>query len=237
MLNLILQELVPVITAFALFINSIGGIFGISAVIPYNPERVDVVVSGEVITDIDEILDYYNAAVKKTGFVLGTTYQEIEDAPKATGPDGAEVDLSAYWQSVEGLNTYIFEVPGDGEITAADVKSAKMSVKDGKRSVVINIKDACRDSDGEDDSVSRAFGYASIQEGFEMVGMNVVGGQFEETYSDGVISCIIDDNSGKIIYGDWDLTGDVSVTDMTVEMFGYQLTMSMEFTSEMHTDI
>ena len=237
MSNLILQRLVPLITSFVLFINSVGGIFGISAVIPYNPERTDIVVSGEVITDIDEILDYYNAAVKKTGFVVGSTYQEIVGTPKAVGPDGVEVDLSAYWQSVEDLNTYIFEVPGDGEITAADVKSAKMSVNDGKRSVIINIKDAGRHSDSADDSVSRAFGYTSMTEGFDMIGMNIVSGQFEETYSDCVISCIIDDNSGKIIYGDWDLTGDISITDITVEVLGYQITMSMEFTSEMHTDI
>ena len=71
MANLILQELVPLITAFAILLNSIGGIFGV-VVIRYNPDRVEVSLGSNVISDVDEALEYYNSAGKKTGFVLGT---------------------------------------------------------------------------------------------------------------------------------------------------------------------
>ena len=47
---LILQKLVPLLTTFALFLNSLGGMLGIGVIIPYNPERIEVAVSGDVIT-------------------------------------------------------------------------------------------------------------------------------------------------------------------------------------------
>lgn len=231
MTNLILQRLVPLLTSFALFINSVGGLFGVSAVIPYNPERTDVVVSGDVITDIDEILDYYNAAVQKTGFVIGTSSMDVIGTPEVETDFAEEMDASDYWEGIDGMETYIFEVPGEGDILASDVKSAKMSVADGKRAVIINIKD-------NNDSVSRAFGWTmSLEDAFEMVGLNVTIGEYKQTYTDNTISCIIDDNSGKIIYGDWDSTANTAVTDMTVSVFGEEFTMSMEYTGETHIDI
>lgn len=231
MTNLILQRLVPLLTSFALFINSVGGLFGVSAVIPYNPERTDVVVSGDVITDIDDILGYYNEAVQKTGFVIGTSSMDVIGTPEVETDFAEEMDASDYWEGIDGMETYIFEVPGEGDILASDVKSAKMSVADGKRAVIINIKD-------NNDSVSRAFGWTmSLEDAFEMVGLNVTVGEIRQTYTDNTISCIIDDNSGKIIYGDWDSTANTAVTDVTVNVFGEEFNMSMEYTGETHIDI
>ena len=64
MLNLILQRMVPMITAFVVMLNGIGSVFGV-VVVPYNPERVEVSLGSNVNSDIDEVLEYYNAAVKK----------------------------------------------------------------------------------------------------------------------------------------------------------------------------
>ena len=77
----------------------------------------------------------------------------------------------------------------------------------------------------------------SLEDAFEMVGLNVTVGEIRQTYTDNTISCIIDDNSGKIIYGDWDSTANTVVTDMTVSVFGEEFTMSMEYTGETHIDI
>lgn len=236
MFNLILQRFVPLLTAFALFINSIGGLFGISAVIPYNPERTEVVVSGDVTTDINKVLEHYNSAVDKTGFVIGTSTTEIIGTPSASS-DGVNTDMTAYWDALEETETYVFEIPGGGEILESDVKSAKMSVSDGKRAVILKIKDTKR-SGKSDDAVSRAYGWSSDFAGISaMLGMTVEGGQIKESYTDCTVSCIIDEKSGKIIYGDWDATGTISIKDINVKMFGVELTMDMDYTAKQHIDI
>ncbi len=239
MLNLILQELVPLLTAFALFINSIGGLFGVSAVIPYNPERTEITVSGEISTDTAEILEYYNSAVKETGFVIGTSSSEIIGTPTSS-TDKSDYDLTAYWEAIEETETYIFEVPGDGNIIASDIKSAKMSVNDGKRVIILEIKDVNRTGE-TDDAIARAYGWSStLAETFSALGgsITVEGGEIKESYTDCIISCVIDEKSGKIIYGDWDATGSVNVKDITVKAFdSVEFTMNLDYTSRQYTDI
>ena len=238
MLNLILQELVPLLTAFALFINSIGGLFGISAVIPYNPERTDVVVSGEISTDTSEILEYYNSAVRETGFVIGTSSSDIIGTPSAS-TDKSSFDMTAYWDALEETETYLFEVPGDGNIIISDIKNAKMSVNDGKRNIILEIKDVNR-TEKTDDAVARAYGWSTdLNEILSTLGtgITVEGGEFKESYTDCTISCVIDEKTGKIIYGDWDATGTISMKDVTVKAFGLEFTMDMDYTARQYIDI
>ena len=237
MLNLILQKLVPLLTTFALFINSIGGLFGVSAVIPYNPERTDVVVSGEISTDTAEILEHYNSAVKKTGFVIGTSTTEIIGTPSASADDETPIDMDAYWDAIEDIETYTFKIPGNGEILASDIKNARMSVNNGKRTVILKIKDTKRSGES-DDAVYRAYGWTGDFDTIgAMLGMTVEGGQFKESYTDCTISCVIDEKTGKIIYGDWDATGTISMKDVTVKAFGLEFTMDMNYTARQHIDI
>ncbi len=228
MLNLILQEFVPVITAFVLFINSVGGLFGISAVVPYNPERTDVVLSGEITTDVDEILDCYNAAVKKTGFVLGTNNLDIIGTPEFTvsGMDNlTTLDMDAYWEALDASSAYIFEVPGEGELTPADVKSAKMCDNNGEKTIIINVKDYKHGlNDSEENPMTNAYGFVTdMEEGFAMAGLEVIAGDAEISYTNATISCVIDDR-GKIIYGDWDLEAEFVASEITFSMFGYTFT-------------
>lgn len=218
---LLLQRLAPAITAFVVFLNSVGGLFGVAPVIPYNPERTDVVVSGEISTDVEEILGYYNAAVKKTNksFVIGSSSTEIIGNPEYILSGNETVNIDDYWQAVEETKTTIYKVPGEGNIIASDVKSAKMSVKDGKRSVIINIKDC--DTISDDSPVGRAFGYKTdLKEGFSLAGVTVISGKFEDSHTNSVISCVIDDDSGKIIYGDWDTTGSITATNAMFDAYG-----------------
>ncbi len=225
--NLILQRLVPAITAFVVFINSVGGLFGNSAVIPYNPERTDVVVSGEVITDIEKVLDCYNEAVENTGFVLGSLKSDILSDIEVVidGQQDAPIDLAPFIQAFENTETYIFEVPSNGKILVEDVKSAKMSVKDGKRSIIITIKDYTETMDSYGSNrISRAYGYkGNITE--VLGSLNMSFGGYEYTYTDCTISCVIDDNSGKIIYGDWDNTASGTIKNIEVSLFDFETTI------------
>ena len=235
MLNLILQRIAPIIIALAMLLNSTASVFGLDPVIPYNTDRTDVVVSGKITTDIKEILEWYNSAVKKSGLVVGKSYADVVGTPKVTSPDISNIDMNAYWQAYEEIVTYVFEVPGNGELTVADVKSAKMSEENGKKSLIIKLKDTNKFT--EDSPVSKGFGYkAGAEDGFEMVGFTISGGEYDEKYTDCVISCVIGSN-GKIIYGDWDSTGHINAKNITVEMFGYEATMSMEYEMIHHIDI
>ncbi len=225
--SLILQRLAPVITAMVVALNSLAGVFGAAPVIPYNPERTDVVVSGEITTDVDEILEYYNAAVKKTNksFVIGSSYSDIIGTPEVITngkPSANDYYLEAYWSAYEETATTVYKVPGEGEVIAADVESAKMSVNDGKRYIILDIVDF----EGEDinNPSGRVYGYSvGVIEGMEDLGFTVSDVQI--SYTDNTVSCIIDDDSGKIIYGDWDSTGSVVATDITMDMLDPEFKM------------
>ena len=221
--SLILQRLAPLITAFVVFLNSVGGLFGASAVIPYNPERTDVVVSGEITTDVDEILEYYNAAVKKTNksFVIGSSASKVNGTPEIVMEEEAVSEITnelmkTYWSTLETTSSTVYKVPGEGNVIAADIESAKMSVNDGKRYIIINVVD-CKDNSSEN-ALDRVYGYSTgLAEALNSLGyMTVDGENVNAVYTDNTVSCIIDDDSGKIIYGDWDSTGTVEVYDMTV---------------------
>lgn len=223
--SLILQRLAPAITAFVLFLNSVAGLFGAAPVIPYNPERTDVVVSGEVTTDVNEILGYYNAAVKKTNksFVIGSSSSKVNGTPEIVMDEETVSEITnelmkTYWTTLEATSSTVFKVPGEGNVIAADVESAKMSVKDGKRYVIINIVDT-KDS-GDENALDRVYGYsAGLAESLNSSGyMTVDEKNVNAVYTDNTVSCIIDDDSGKIIYGDWDSTGSVEISDITVEI-------------------
>lgn len=238
MLNLILQRFVPFLTAITMMLNTIGGFFGINTVIPYNPVRTDVVVSGDVTTDIDAVLECYNSAVKKTGFVIGEYSVDVIGTPTASVQGDSSVDMSYYWEILENEKTHIFKVPGEGGILKSDVKSAKMSAEDGKISVIIKIKDTKRSGEGGEDAISRAYGWSSdYSDMFSSLGANMISGEITDSYTDSTISCVIDENSGKIIYGDWDSTGRMVADDLKLSMFDIEFTMDMDFTITTHYDV
>lgn len=223
--SLILQRLVPVITAFVVVLNSIAGVFGAAPVIPYNPERTDVVVSGEITTDVDEILGYYNAAVKKTNksFVIGSSSTKINGTPEVIMDGETDKEFwDTYWSLLEFAPSTIFKVPGKGEVIAADVESAKMSVKDGKRYIIIDVIDF--EGESIDNPSGRVYGYSTgIVDGMNDLSISI--SDIQVSYTDNTVSCIIDDDSGKIIYGDWDSTGSVVATDITIDMLDPEFKM------------
>lgn len=226
MANLILQEIVPLITAFVVMLNSIGGIFGV-VVVPYNPERVEVTLGNNVISNVDEVLDCYNSAVKKTGFVLGSSSYDLSEFSIDADEDLEQL-MEIYVQSLESSSSAVFAVPGEGVISPSDVKSAKMSVKDGKKTIIINVKDYSHEaSDNKTDNpISNAYGYSTdMFSAFESNGVTISGGDMEISYTDCTISCVIDEKSGKIIYGDWDTSCLFEADNLTMNFKDTKITI------------
>lgn len=238
MLNLILQRMVPMITAFVVMLNGIGGVFGV-VVVPYNPERVEVSLGSNVNSDIDEVLEYYNAAVKKTGFVLGKTATYYEDFDFADDDFGEFMQV--YINELNNQTVSVFAVPGTGSLTEADVKSAKMSSEDGKRTIIIKVKDYSHTfkDNNKNNPITNAFGYTTDLEGyFESIGVDFISGEMEFEYTDCVISCVVDENSGKIIYGDWDSTVTNVWSEVTFSFYGETFTVrNCSYTGKSCVDI
>lgn len=225
-----LQRIIPVVTAFALFINSVSGMLGLGVVIPYNPDRVEVAVSGDVVTDVDEIVARYNEAIKKGGFVIGRNGYEKFEVSNITFEDDSEEmkDLFETYESLFPLFTssvtYSFELPGTGNLLASDIKSAKMSEKDGETTIIIELAD-------NSESLARAYGWeveeGSFENPFEETGYIVSMGDFELDYDNATIACVIDD-SGKVIYGDWDYDFSFSSENIEVKIADMEMTMGFD---------
>ena len=234
---IILTRLVPVLTAIALMLNSVGAMIGVGVIIPYNPDRVEVAVEGEISTNVDEILGYYNEAVKKTGFVIGTsTYANLNilyDSPE----DADEADqmiydmIETYSEALTSSPAYIFEVPGNGGVLASDIESAKMSVKDGKRTVILELVDG-------KDAASRLFAWKDVDllDAFGEIGFEVKSGKVTENYENITVSCVIDEN-GKIIYGDWDYDCDYSLNQVVMNVADMEMVFDFTMDSTIETDI
>ncbi|MBR6619471.1 MAG: hypothetical protein IKK85_03930 [Clostridia bacterium] len=235
MSDLILQRVYPLLVALAMVANSIGGVLGFGQLIPYNPERTDVVVSGDVSTDINKIVETYNTALQKSdGLVVGKSSAEFVGDPvvEFEGMDEevsqmfTDILKSAYKDNAEK----VFAITGNA-ILSSDVEAAKMSSHDGVTSIIINIKDFIGDINDVDNGVSRAFGYTDTSDFFEE-------GDITISYTNCVIACRINEKSGKIIYADFDNTGEIKGEDIE-NVVGNTVVIidKLEFTLVSHIDI
>ncbi len=227
MLDFIVQTALPLITAFVMLINSIGSLFGNSAVIPYNPERTDIVISEDAVTDIEQILAVYNEAVKNTGWVLGTVNATIAEAPEFDMDGGTEPEfiefINEIFEDTISASSSVLEVPGEGNLTASDVDGAKMCEKDGKIFIKIEVKDyECSLNDtNTSNPITNAFGVSTTSE-IDTFGKYVVTvGENTNKYDDCEIECIIE--NGKIIYGDWDYDVEFYAEDLALSIFGSEM--------------
>ena len=119
---------------------------------------------------------------------------------------------------------YSFELPGTGNLLASDIKSAKMSEKDGETTIIIELAD-------NSESLARAYGWeveeGSFENSFEETGFIVSMGDFELDYDNATIACVIDD-SGKVIYGDWDYDFSFSSENIEVKIADMEMTMGFD---------
>lgn len=234
MSGLILQRISPLIVVIAMIANSISGMLGFGQVIPYNPERTDVVVSGDVSTDIEKIVEVYNAALLKTnsGLVIGESRNELVGEPVIEVEGNSEISQMAidmFKSSLDDTVEKVFSVPGTG-IRPSDVKDAKMSSDNGETSIIIKIKDFSGDINDVDNGVGRALGLVS-SDFFEE-------GDITVTYTDCVIACVINEKTGKIVYADLDNKSEAKGQDISYTVANMVITIDkLEFTLFSHIDI
>lgn len=242
MLNVILQRFSSVIVAVALVANAISGMLGNGPVIPYNPVRTDVTVSGDVTTDKEDIAKIYNAAVEKTnqGLVIGKIKNEFKDKPvldysmegSSNGMDPSLLD--SFLVSFENTESKIFKVPG-GDIKVSDIKSAKMSSSNGETKIIINIKDySGKISEGDDNPISRAFGVKNDLTTDLFSEMS----EMKTEYTNCKIACVINEKTGKIVYGDWDYDSSAKGENLEMSMLGFNMVLEKyDMSIAVHTDI
>lgn len=181
--------------------------------------------------DIAAIVEFYNAAEKKT---------EEAGAPAgnqtmALGASGIQGDgaVGAVLNIVEPVIKSTLEknsnpsdyIPGKGVLQASDVSSATAISKDGKTKIRMEIKSQKDGPDAPDGDttgpVARAIGTlgnidgaltelgATISEGRENVELN---------YTNAYIECVIDEETGTIVSGHWHHTVNIKITNAKLHL-------------------
>ncbi len=200
---------------FMSFVMSIMSIFGLGG------EKTPEFVLGEnVISDVAQVLEVYNNAVIKTDedAPLVKTSMTLEDL--FLGIDKAAVVAIAKPVINDVLAETTLEdydIPGEGELKAEDVVSAKMSTEDGKTTVIIEVKDQANEEDGP---FSRAIGGSlDVAEAIESTGFVSSGIEnIKVSFTDCTIACIIDDATGEIIRAEWSYNLTTDINDVTVNI-------------------
>ena len=201
---------------FMSFVMSIMSIFGLGG--EKNPEFV---LGENVISDVAQVLEVYNNAVIKTDedAPLVKTSMTLEDL--FLGIDKAAVVAIAKPVINDVLAETILEdydIPGEGELKAEDIVSAKMSTENGKTTVIIEVKDqAASDEDGP---FTRAIGGSlDVAEAIEGTGLVSSGVEnIKVSFTDCTISCIIDDATGEIIRAEWCYNLTTEIKDVTINI-------------------
>ena len=205
-----------IMSFFISIVMAILNIFGLGG-----EKRPEFVLGENVNSNVAQVLEVYNNAVIKTDEAapLVTTTMSLEDLVM----DGMSIkpifnDMLAKMLAKESYEDC--DIPGEGELKAEDVVSAKMSTEEGLTTVIIEVKDQTNDAYGnakDGEPVSRAMGTAGdIAQYIEETGLFSGVENIEITYSDCTLSCIIDDATGEILYGEW-------YYNMTMDMEGFSV--------------
>ncbi len=194
-----------IMSLFLSFIMALLNIFGLGG-----EKRPEFVLGENVNSNVTQVLEVYNAAVTKTDkdAPLVKTVMSLEELIM-DGMSGSTVTmLKPMMNDMLAEEAYEdCDIPGEGELKADDVVSAKMSTEEGLTTVIIEVKDQTNDvygnaKDGE--SVSRAMGTAGdVAQYLEETGLFSGVENIEITYTDCTLACIIDDATGEILYGEW----------------------------------
>lgn len=187
-------------------------------------------------TDAAEIVEYYKAAVKKTGRVTDTKKMWLADDITGDGFIGAALGvLQPIIESVldDQGGTKERDLPGCDEnvarIQAGDVAKAVASSKDGKTTIAIQLKDQIDgpDANGKTDGpVARGIGtLEGLDSALDALGATISEGRetVKLTYKNATIKVVVDEKTGKIIDGSWKYDIDVDIADAAITMAGINL--------------
>lgn len=187
-------------------------------------------------SDAAEIVEYYKAAVKKTGRVTDTKKMWLAD--DITGDGFIGTALGVLQPIIESVldgqgGTKERDLPGcDGDvarITAADVAKAQATSKNGKTTIAIQLKNQVDgpEANGKTDGpVARGIGtLEGLDSALDALGATISRGRetVKLTYKNATIKVVVDEKTGKIVSGSWKYDIDVDIADADVKMAGINL--------------
>lgn len=187
-------------------------------------------------TDAAEIVEYYKAAVKKTGRVTDTKKMWLSGDITGEGAVGTALSIlqPIIKSIVEGQGgTKERDLPGSDEnvarIQAGDVAKAVASSKDGKTTIAIQLKDQIDgpEANGKTDGpVARGIGtLEGLDSALDTLGATISRGRetVKLTYNNATIKVVVDEKTGKIIDGTWKYDINIDVADADIKMAGINL--------------
>ncbi len=214
-----------IISFFMSIIMSVLGFFGIN-------QRPDFVLGDVVNSNTAQVLEIYNDAVKKTDASSpeGKYYYNFVDVTS----DNKELESiykTVFRSAFNGEKTEYYDVPGDGLLKTDDVISAKCSTEDDRTTVIIEVKDHTDtvNTSADDNPIARAMGTTVDVNNFaNLLPFEIESGldSFEVRYTNCKISCIIDDSTGTILYGEWKNTTTYYFGNLVMNMNGTPITLS-----------
>lgn len=187
-------------------------------------------------TDTAEIVEFYKAAVKKTGRVTDTKKMWL--AADITGDGFIGAALGILQPIIESVladqgGTKERDLPGSDEniarIKADDVAKAQATSKDGKTTIAIQLKDQVDgpEANGKTDGpVARGIGtLEGLDSALDALGATISEGRetVKLTYKNATIKVVVDEKTGKIVDGSWKYDIDVDVADAAITMAGINL--------------
>lgn len=220
--------IVKLISTMVSFVMMLLSLFGIGV-----DQRPEFVLGENVNSNAQEVLAVYNAAVIKTDedAPLVETKMVLDDLSMGSG-SGETISFAkpVIKDILEDTVFEAYDIPGEGLITADDVISAKSSSENGRTTVIIEVKDQVDGIEADaynGGPVSRAVGtFGNMEAVFGELGAEFVSGgeTIKFTYTDCTVSCIIDEATGEIIYGEWDYdicmsigSAEFSMDDIVIE--------------------
>lgn len=214
-----------IITFFMSIIMTLLSFFGIN-------QRPDFILGDEVNSDTSQVIAIYNNAVKKsdTSSPEGEYYYNFIDVT-SDNKDLESIYKTIFRSAFNGEKTEYYDVPGEGLLKTDDVKSAKCSTKDGKTTVIIEVKDHSDtvNTNPEDNPIARAMGATVDVNNFaNLLPFKIESGleSLEIKYTDCKISCIIDDSTGIILYGEWKYTITYNFGNLVMNINGTPISLS-----------
>ena len=183
------------------------------------------------LNDKQAVLDYYNAAVRKTDKDWPKGQQTMKLSRDITG-DGALVGMFVKMVTPIAklvLNNNSSEtdwVPGEGDLRLSDCESISATAKNGVVTVKIKLKSQVDGSDGDPHNggpVARGIGtLGSIDEALSQLGITLDEGRetVALTYKNAGLTANISEETGKITSGTWKYTVDIHVGDVVGSLKG-----------------
>ena len=183
------------------------------------------------LNDKQAVLDYYNAAVKKTDKDWPKGQQTMRLSRDITG-DGAFV--GTFVKMITPIARLVLEnnssetdwVPGEGILKLSDCESISATSNNGVITVKIKLKTQVDGSDGDPYNggpVARGIGtLGSIDSALSQLGITIDEGRetVALTYKNASLTANISEETGKITSGTWKYTVDILVGDVVGSLKG-----------------